>query len=153
MTKGKPEMPSNPAAPWLRDKRLQLAWETKVLPAHCLFIAFGILSSSLLEECLQVFLLFSWGQVLIYFQYLFVISIPPTFKDDLWGFPTFRPTMLNFWLIAFLLSLPVWNQSMLMWLTDWKHQLICSQLEIKVDGLDLVSRDTCHQILVGNSAL
>lgn len=60
--------------------------------------------------------------------------------------------MWTFCLIVLLLSLPVWNQSMLV-LTDWKHQLICSQLEIKVDGLDFVSRDTCHQILDGNSAL
>lgn len=44
------------------------------------------------------------------------------------------------------------NQSVLV-LIDWKHWLICSQLEIKADGLDLVSGDTYHQILVGNSAL
>lgn len=44
------------------------------------------------------------------------------------------------------------NQSILV-LIDWKHWLICSQLEIKADGLDLVSGDTYHQILVGNSAL
>lgn len=149
-SQGKPAIPSNSEVLWLKNKRRQFAGETKPFPARCLFIVFGILYSSFVGRVKGDLLPSLREHVLIYFQ-----SLLSTFAPVLKGsseVPVPLDTQHGTWPNRTTTQLARRNQSIPV-LIAWKHRLICSQLEIKVDGLDLVSGDTHHQVLVGNSAL